>query len=1306
MTRQRTSRRLVLVVLLCVVMVMSLVLAACSGGRFVITWNIDEHATVTVEGAKKLPEKAKEGAVIEFTITTEAGYVVDEVLRDKQTINPNTSGKYSITISADVTISVTTKRAISGITVVEKPTKLTYQAGETLDKTGMVVQLEHTVGEPETITEYRIRYQGGAAASNFQLGDTYFTVYYDSHVSDPVELDATVAAHITIDSLGGAIGGEYVSYLESIEGLEGVQYANGIVTFSYTQALKDDIALPTSAQISKGEAGDYTFNAWQINGDGEWLYKLSKDTAVSTDLVANYTAHLAEIAGVDYEAVDGVPYLVIKGTYKAATTLFTYLTEGNRHISYSFENTVEGARGEEFELRANMLDLVAAKAQDNGSFVGPWLDLKIAHEANGVIETMEIPYDTSYERISVTDGDETYRFGFAVWGDMLKVAITVLAPYNYTMTVANTDDVLTLTFDGKIIPAALGLYAGHLVKMDWWMNATIGPVEATIAEDGSWKIEFVLSPETGFILDTLGYAHFAIVNAETGAELYKDGNDGNLLSNALANREDLTKHDIPHGDFGRDSLMISNSDGTLVYYVGIPNWDAIVVYGMNPKAPKISANGDIELKVDNFEAPTKVYYVVKLTVENMTEDEVFAIVLGNTDGSIDVFNSDRALSKVDGKVYTLWYDVTEYAGSQLWPNLYMPKVVGDATEYEKLSAEVGGDNDYSTNGLYAIVNGIKYSILCGEGTWSRPCLVTEPAAEGETNPPAVNPDAVKKEIVIDGASFELVVEDGKPYVIIMIKATGFKGIEEIKSSLMYGNTDGDFEWKTACFIVDTESDDSYRLWFDITGMQVGNDGKLWSNLYLDGQKVEIKDTTHASHGMSITVGGIVYTVECTGNNGTWDIPCITTKEAGNTGNDKDPDKDPDEGTKKITIDSSSFNLVELDGKPCVEIKFTASGFTGPDEIMSSIMYGNTDGSFDWKVACCQLTSVLDGYIIYFDITSIKVGNDGRLWSNLYLDGEKIEIKDTTHASHGISLTVGEVVYTVECTGDGGTWHIPCITIKQLGDPEYTATGATLTVEGDKLLYVITGTYSNYTQEAFEKLVINFDLQVNDNIFGGGWARNSKFEKNMTVNVADSMFTVTIDITSLIKENLAYTTHFDLGEQAKAEPADFKPDTDAFEMFVEFNGFKVKMSYIKGSGEGAEFWGCVGLTVTKIGEPYILLNSVLEIEVSNDKAYIVIKGQYDYYDTVDALKAALSLDTENASNWEKTTLTAWELTTDNGSFTIKVDLSSMANGQYLVHVNGKDVGHEGGIAAVTAGGRSYSYEFKDFGGWTRFVLTIA
>lgn len=1053
MTRQRTVVRYLLVAALFIVMSSMLVLTGCGAGKHTVTWNVDSHASVVVEGEKKLPEKVKDGTKLVFTVNTEEGYVVDEVLNGKRTLNPNSAGKYQVDVSADITITVTAKRAVTGITVQTKPTKLTYEAGQTLDKTGMVVQLEHSVGGPEVTNAYKIRYQGGAAASNFQLGDTYFTVYYEDYESAHVDLTEAAAAVIRLDVVGGTVSQDYLDTLAALKEagtIDDYTSDNGI-TIKYTKALEENLPLPTTAQLTKGAVGDYVMNAWQVNGEGDWITTLSKDTVVSTNLVANWTANLAEDTSAHYEVTNDGVDLVVEGKFKAATELKLYLSEGNRKIYYVFDGSATGTRGENFTVRGNISSLINATAQDGGSYVGAWLDVKVAQVIGDRIEAMDLLWDESYNSKSVRDKEDAYEFSYIEYDNALKALISVTTPYTYEMSLENVDGNITLTFNGKITQKELETYKNQYVHMDWWIANTVGDVKVPIDAQGNWKVEYVLSPDTGWVLSTLGYAHFSIVT-DSGEVLYKDGNDGNLLAKAgvLTNISELTQHNVPHGDFSKTSLEASSTDGTITYYVGISSWDAIVIYGLSPYTPTVL--GDIELKVDNFEAPTKVYFVVRMTVgAGVTTENVYdKVVLGNTDGEINVYHADKERSSESAGVITAWYDITAYSGNQLWPNLYVETITGEDASYMKVG-EVGGDSDYSTDGLYAIVGNVKYAIICSDGTYARPCVATSTPADGETNKDYVNPDVVAKTITeVDGA-IELVEDNGKPYVKVTVAATGFATADELKNSVEYGNTD-----------------------------------------------------LH-------------------------------------------------------------------------------------DE-------GDAD-NFEWKTTCTKAEVSGDNYILWFDISAIQVDKDGRLWSNLYLDGKKQEIHDTQCVSNGRTVTVGSTVYTIECTGANGTWNIPCITIKDVDAPEYTTKDAALRVDGSKVYLEVSGDYKGYEADALnaELSARYFDLQQNDQVaIGSAWDRHVLIG---TVTVADGTWKVSYDVTDLGVN--AYTAHFG-GDNTdlKIGKALDSSEEVGDKVYTIFSDPDAKY--------GAHFWGCVGLIVApKENVPQQMQMSYASLEEIDGSVYYVL-----------------------------------------------------------------------------------------------------
>lgn len=142
----------------------------------------------------------------------------------------------------------------------------------------------------------------------------------------------------------------------------------------------------------------------------------------------------------------------------------------------------------------------------------------------------------------------------------------------------------------------------------------------------------------------------------------------------------------------------------------------------------------------------------------------------------------------------------------------------------------------------------------------------------------------------------------------------------------------------------------------------------------------------------------------------------------------------------------------------------------------------------------------------------------------------------------------------------------------------TAETAKLEVVGDKVYYVINGTYTveKYSDDELKEalMVHYFDLQRNANI-GGGNSWTSYYPEAVEVTLgADGTYTVKYDVTDL--PDNPYTSHY--GTKSDGGAADFKP-ADNYEQTVSCGGRTYIMTVVAGSSQGTEFWGCVGLTIS-------------------------------------------------------------------------------------------------------------------------------
>ncbi|MCH5159208.1 MAG: hypothetical protein J1F33_08450 [Clostridiales bacterium] len=264
-----------------------------------------------------------------------------------------------------------------------------------------------------------------------------------------------------------------------------------------------------------------------------------------------------------------------------------------------------------------------------------------------------------------------------------------------------------------------------------------------------------------------------------------------------------------------------------------------------------------------------------------------------------------------------------------------------------------------------------------------------------------------------------------------------------------------------------------------------------------------------------------------------------------------------------------------------------------------------------------------------------------------------------------SIVVGTITYTLKnWTGWGS--QLVCVFVDDSSAKKASVTEVDLVVEGEKLLYVITFAYRNYTKAEIEALTVNFDLQTNDNIYGGGWDRNKNFDKTITVNEEDGTFTIKFDISSLITTKRAYTSH--LSFTAEGDAGDFKPDIDAFSKTVVFGEWKVEMVYVKGSGSDQDFWGCVGIKVNEANAAKYTVES-FELEERDGKAVMVIKGKVEGYEGDAKAYIATVL---NGDPWPTVARTEDGTITvdDEGNFTVVWDLSALEDGRYWIHFGGR------------------------------------
>ena len=140
--------KLLLVSLLAVIMTAACALFAACGTKYNIEWNVDEHATVTVEGYSELPKAVKEGEIV-FTVTPADGYEVDTVLNGKNKVNAK-DGKYTVRVNSDVSLTVSVRKSVESITATFKDNSKVYYVGDTVESADVDVSVKYKLGDTET----------------------------------------------------------------------------------------------------------------------------------------------------------------------------------------------------------------------------------------------------------------------------------------------------------------------------------------------------------------------------------------------------------------------------------------------------------------------------------------------------------------------------------------------------------------------------------------------------------------------------------------------------------------------------------------------------------------------------------------------------------------------------------------------------------------------------------------------------------------------------------------------------------------------------------------------------------------------------------------------------------------------------------------------------------------------------------------------------------------------------------------------------------------------------------------------------
>ncbi len=667
---------LISVISIALLLALSLSLVACGGTNFQVKWTYEsEQVTVEMADGSALPEKVAEGEQISFKVTAKQGYKVTSVKNNKSTLRAK-DGVYTVTVTADAEIIVASEATIGSLVVKTKPTKLTYNAGETLDKTGMEVEVHYDIGTTEAVDNSKcsVVYNSGSA---FAIGDDSFKISYSGSVSDSVSLDAAVAATFNLDLGGGTLPEGWVDGVKSQFASEitagtfkitenKTQDVTSSVTIWYNAKLTKSITLP---ELTKGSDGDFVFKGWFQGTDK--VTAITPETAASADYTATFKANLVALSKIELKDKEGKPYLSLVGTWQAAKTL--KLTLFNGEVSPLFTTTstelTGGSKGAEFTLEYDLTGITQdGEGKTMNDLNGKWITITLTTDAG----SSEIDIN-DFAGTEVLDMDQSILVGklnycFATQDtdtekDLRVYWVDYVTTFEMKMG-ATEDGDPTVTFTGKITQPYMDdeemAIAGKWVHIDWWVSSSFGKF-APIDQEGNWTVTFTLTPEEGFTLATDGYAHFQIYDSnEGGTVIYKEptSNDGNLL-NSWCTNEDLEIVNVGLIE-NRGAIYADSKDHTIRYYVGMGKWGAIVVYGRD--TTEVSVN-QVGLEVGEGDVP---YIVFSGFYGKYSQEELAAYIIDGEVSGRQKFTLEVTDYNEGAGTFVMKADISEFAAGRYY----------------------------------------------------------------------------------------------------------------------------------------------------------------------------------------------------------------------------------------------------------------------------------------------------------------------------------------------------------------------------------------------------------------------------------------------------------------------------------------------------------------------------------------------------------------------------------------------------------------------------------------------------------------
>ena len=273
-------------------------------------WKADEYNVTVTDGkatvgvSTDVISKAEVGATVTLTANAApSGQVFDkwEVVSGSITLDDAKSATTTFPMPAgDVSVKAPYKAApvtLSSIAITTAPAKTTYTAGESFNKTGMVVTATYSNGSTATVTDYTVSPSAALTTSN-----TSGTISYTEG-----DVTRTATQAITVNPAAPTGGGIYIPPTYKVESTVS-EDADGTVTFSKASAKKGDTVTitvtpdryyKTSGVIVKDALGNQI--AVTDNGNGTFTFQMP-DSKVTVEPVFSWDNPFVDVAGDAYYA--------------------------------------------------------------------------------------------------------------------------------------------------------------------------------------------------------------------------------------------------------------------------------------------------------------------------------------------------------------------------------------------------------------------------------------------------------------------------------------------------------------------------------------------------------------------------------------------------------------------------------------------------------------------------------------------------------------------------------------------------------------------------------------------------------------------------------------------------------------------------------------------------------------------------------------------------------------------------------------------------------------------------------------------